>query len=83
MSSRKHLLLYPLGYGFWGRESARNTSKNLIKQMILFFAKGNSRCCFLAGSMGLGGDPTISDQRIPPCLPAGRYKIFSAIPGVF
>jgi hypothetical protein len=59
--------------------------------MILFFARGNNRYCFLAGSMGLDRDPTISDQRIPPCLPApvpteggaGRYKIFSDIPDEF
>jgi hypothetical protein len=57
--------MYPLSYGFWGRESDRNTSKNLIKRAILFFARGNSRYRFLAGSMGLGGGPTIRDQRIP------------------
>jgi hypothetical protein len=41
--------------------------------------------------MGLDGDPKISDQRIPPCLPApvpteggaGRYEIFSGIPVKF
>jgi hypothetical protein len=75
--------LYPLGYGFWGRESDRNTSKNLIKRTILFFAKSNSHYRFVAGSMGLESDPTISDQRIPPCLPAGRYKITSGIPDEF
>jgi hypothetical protein len=74
---------YPLSYGFWGKESDRNTSKNLITRTILFFARDNSRYRFLTGSMGLGGDPTISDQRIPPCLPAGRYKIFPGIPDEF
>ncbi len=49
-----------------GREFARNTSKNLIKRTILFFAKGNSRYRFVNGSMGLDSDPTVSDQRIPP-----------------
>jgi len=61
----------PLSYGLWKRESVRNTSKNLIKRTILFFARGNSRYCLVAGSTGLGRDQTISGQRIPPCLPAG------------
>ena len=46
---------------------------------ILSFAKGNSCHVFVAGSMGSDRDPTISDQRIPPSLPTGRYKIFSGI----
>jgi hypothetical protein len=31
----------------------------------IIFAKGNSRYPFVAGSMGLDRNPTISDQRIP------------------
>jgi len=54
-----------------------------MKRAILFFARGNSRYGFVAGSMGLDRDPKISDQRIPPCLPAGRYEIFSGIPDEF
>jgi hypothetical protein len=44
---------------------------------------GNSRYRFVAGSMGLDRDQMIGNQRIPPCLPAGRYKIFSSIPDEF
>jgi hypothetical protein len=36
-----------------------------VKRMILFFVRGNSRYHFVAGSMDLDRDPTISDQRIP------------------
>jgi hypothetical protein len=62
-----------------------------MKRTILFFLRGNSRSRFAVGSMGLDSDPMISDQRIPPCLPApvpteggaGRYKIFSGIPDEF
>jgi hypothetical protein len=54
-----------------------------MKRTIFFFAKGNSRYRFVAGSMGLDRNPTTGDQRIPPCLPAGRYKIFSGIPDEF
>jgi hypothetical protein len=36
-----------------------------VKRTILFFARGNSHYRFVAGSMGLESDPTISDQRIP------------------
>jgi len=54
-----------------------------MKRAILFFARDNSRYGFVAGSMGLDRDPKISDQRIPPCLPAGRYEIFSGIPDEF
>jgi hypothetical protein len=74
---------HPPSYGFSGREFVRNTSKNLIKRTLLSLAEGNSRYLFVAGSMGLDRDPTISDQRIPPCLPAGRYKIFSGMPDEF
>jgi hypothetical protein len=91
---------YPLGDGSWGREFDRNTCNNLMKRSvrppvsrrtILSFAKGNSRYAFMGGLMGLDRDPQISDQKIPPCLPApvpteggaGRYKIFSGIPVVF
>jgi hypothetical protein len=49
--------MVPPSYGFWGRESDRNASKNLIKRAILFLAGGNSRYRFLVGSMGLGGGP--------------------------
>jgi len=48
-----------------------------------FFARGNSGYRLVAGSMGLDRDLTISDQRITPCLPAGRYKVFSGIPVEF
>jgi hypothetical protein len=61
------------------------------KRTILFFARRYSRYRFLAGSTGWDVDPTMSEQRIPPCLPApvpteggaGRYKIFSGIPDEF
>ncbi len=35
------------------------------KRTILFIARDNSRYRFVAGSMSLDRDPTISDQRIP------------------
>jgi hypothetical protein len=97
---RKSFFSYLLSCGFWGRESDRNTSKNLrkllgqrpglpgkvisfyivpldpahsarlaghvpAKRTILFLARGNRRYRFVAGSMDLNRDPTISDQRIP------------------
>lgn len=51
--------------GFWGREPDRNTCENLTKRTILFFAGNNGRYLFVADSMVLDRNPTISDQRIP------------------
>jgi hypothetical protein len=58
---------------FWGRESDRDTSQNLIKRTVFFFARDNRRCRFVA-SMGLDRDPAIRGF---------RYKIFSGIPVTF
>ncbi len=69
-----------LGDGFWGEGFDRNACKNLIKRSvrppvswrtILSFAEGNNRYVFVADSMDLDRDPKVSDQRIPPCPPAG------------
>jgi len=73
----------PLSYGFWRREFVRDPSKNLMNRTILFFARGNSGYRFVARSMNLDRNPTMSNQRILPCPPAGRYKIFSSIPDEF
>jgi hypothetical protein len=79
LDSAKNLILlrlYPLSHGFWGRESDRNASKNLIKRTMLFLLIVTAATVsFLVQWVW------VAIRR--SAIRGFRYKIFSGIPDEF